>query len=121
MSRTLLFLPLLFLAIATSCSRLGCEPSQERRDAARSGMHADEIPPLDSGIEDRWEVVDPYCGMRLRRDQAAATLVHRGQTFYFCMEDHRDAFARDPERYLAEMDASPEAPPEGGPASDSGP
>jgi YHS domain-containing protein len=48
-----------------------------------------------------WEVVDPYCGMKLRRSEAAATMEHRGRTYYFCLPDHRDAFARDPDRYLS--------------------
>ncbi len=39
--------------------------------------------------------------MRLRRAEAAATAEYRGRTYYFCLRDHRDAFMRDPERYLA--------------------
>lgn len=46
------------------------------------------------------DVVDPYCGMRLRRSEAAATTEYRGRLYYFCLEDHRDAFLRDPDRYL---------------------
>jgi len=57
-------------------------------------------PPTPSDEGEEWEVEDPYCGMRLRRSEAAATYVHRGETYFFCIRDHREAFARDPSRYL---------------------
>lgn len=64
-------------------------------------------------------VTDPYCGVRLRRSEAAATLEHHGQTYYFCLRDHMEAFGRDPDRYLrdlAEADAGAGAAPDATPS-----
>ena len=43
--------------------------------------------------------VDPVCGMKV--DAAHAyRLEHGGETYYFCAPACREAFARDPGRYL---------------------
>ncbi len=44
-------------------------------------------------------VKDPVCGMQIRPDDAAATDVHEGRTFYFCNTACHDAFVRDPHRH----------------------
>ncbi|HXH25529.1 MAG TPA: YHS domain-containing protein, partial [Vicinamibacterales bacterium] len=44
-------------------------------------------------------VKDPVCGMEIRPENAAATEVHDGQTFYFCSEACHRTFAKDPHRY----------------------
>lgn len=44
-------------------------------------------------------VVDPVCGMRINRTNAAATYEHNGKTHYFCAEQCQRKFADDPERY----------------------
>jgi YHS domain-containing protein len=46
-------------------------------------------------------VTDPVCRMRVNQAQAAATLEHRGVTYFFCVAECRDKFAADPGRYLA--------------------
>ena len=45
-------------------------------------------------------VVDPFCGLKMRRSEAAATLEHEGKTFHFCTHDHMEAFKKDPEKHL---------------------
>src|SRR5262245_718235 len=40
------------------------------------------------------------CGMQVSPENAAATLDHRGHTYYFCSKHCLDAFASDPERYV---------------------
>lgn len=45
-------------------------------------------------------MVDPYCGMKLRPGEAAATAEYAGTTYWFCLEDHREAFLEDPEGAL---------------------
>jgi YHS domain-containing protein len=45
-------------------------------------------------------VTCPVCGMRINRLHAAAQQNHGNQTFYFCVENCRKAFADDPSRYL---------------------
>lgn len=42
---------------------------------------------------------DPVCGMKIRPEDAVATEVHEGRTFYFCSKTCHDAFVNDPHRY----------------------
>lgn len=44
---------------------------------------------------------DPVCGMWVEPENAAATYEHQGDTYYFCAQGCRDAFAEEPERYLS--------------------
>jgi YHS domain-containing protein len=56
--------------------------------------------------------VDPFCGVRLKRSEAAASAEYGGQTWWFCLVDHRDAFLADPEGALRRLRAAhPEAAP----------
>lgn len=48
------------------------------------------------------QVVDPVCKMRINRI-VALPLEHDSKTFYFCAESCRDAFKKEPGRYLAEI------------------
>ena len=43
---------------------------------------------------------DPICGMTVEIATAKHTLVHQGVTFYFCGAGCRQAFERDPARYV---------------------
>lgn len=52
-------------------------------------------------------VTCPVCGLSFRANEAIATFEHKGHTYYFLLQDHRDAFAARPERYLT---SSPPAP-----------
>ena len=45
------------------------------------------------------KVKDPVCGMEIRPEDAAATEVHEGQTFYFCSASCHDTFVKDSHRY----------------------
>jgi Cu+-exporting ATPase len=44
-------------------------------------------------------VVDPVCGMRINRADAEATVEYEGRTYYFCVEQCRQKFLSEPERY----------------------
>src|SRR5438132_4969814 len=44
--------------------------------------------------------VDPVCGMTVDPATARASLVHDGQTYYFCCPSCRDRFQADPQHYL---------------------
>jgi adenylate cyclase len=46
-------------------------------------------------------VTDPVCGMRIDSDDAAATAVHEGKTYYFCSQACHEAFVADPASYPA--------------------
>lgn len=42
---------------------------------------------------------DPVCGMEVDPADAAATVEHGGQVYYFCSQDCADSFQDDPESY----------------------
>ncbi|MBS1895374.1 MAG: YHS domain-containing protein [Actinobacteria bacterium] len=43
---------------------------------------------------------DPVCGMEISPDSAAASAEFEGTTYFFCSEDCKDSFLREPGRYL---------------------
>jgi YHS domain-containing protein len=45
--------------------------------------------------------VDPVCHMTVEKQSAAATRAHEGTLYYFCNPGCADAFADEPDRYLA--------------------
>ena len=45
-------------------------------------------------------VVDPVCRMEIDPNEAAATSEYQGQRYYFCMDDCRVQFERDPQRFV---------------------
>ena len=53
------------------------------------------------------KAVDPVCGMTVTKAKAAATYEYKGTTYYFCSASCKDAFAKEPEKYLAK--SSPKA------------
>ncbi|MCK6460975.1 MAG: YHS domain-containing protein [Planctomycetes bacterium] len=54
----------------------------------------------DSPYQKEQTVVDPVCGMALRRWEAVATVQHDRGTYYFCVDKCRRLFEADPERYV---------------------
>jgi YHS domain-containing protein len=44
-------------------------------------------------------VTDPVCGMQINKAWATAQAEYRGETYYFCVEECREKFTRDPQRY----------------------
>lgn len=55
--------------------------------------------------EERFDVVDPVCGMTVEPDSAAAAWEHDGDVYYFCSVGCMERFRGDPERFL-KMDPS---------------
>ncbi len=45
-------------------------------------------------------VTCPVCGLRFDAGEADFTATHDGRTYYFLVEDHRDAFAEAPGDYI---------------------
>ena len=45
-------------------------------------------------------VVDPVCGMKIKKSEAKATYEYNGKTYYFCMEGCKEKFMKDPEKYV---------------------
>jgi YHS domain-containing protein len=54
------------------------------------------------------KAVDPVCGMTVTKATAAATFDYKGTTYYFCSKGCKDAFAKEPEKYLAKTAANEE-------------
>jgi YHS domain-containing protein len=44
--------------------------------------------------------IDPVCGMTAKKAEAKATFDYKGTTYYFCSGGCKEAFAKDPEKYL---------------------
>ncbi len=58
--------------------------------------------------------VDPVCGMTVVKANAKATFDYKGTTYYFCNSGCKDAFAKEPEKYLqAQAKAGAEKDPMG--------
>jgi YHS domain-containing protein len=49
--------------------------------------------------------VDPVCGMTVVKANAKATFDYKGATYYFCSTGCKEAFAKEPEKYLSAMKA----------------
>ena len=45
-------------------------------------------------------VEDPVCGMEVNIETAPAKSEYEGQIYYFCSEDCKEAFNKNPEQYL---------------------
>jgi Cu+-exporting ATPase len=43
---------------------------------------------------------DPVCGMNVEESKAAAISLYKGKTYYFCAKVCKEAFDKDPEKYL---------------------
>lgn len=52
---------------------------------------------------------DPVCGMQVKADTAAAHSNYNGKTYYFCSTADKQAFDRNPEKYVknTEKDKEP--------------
>lgn len=43
--------------------------------------------------------IDPVCGMSVDEKSAAATSSYKGKTYYFCSEDCKKLFDKQPDTY----------------------
>ena len=46
--------------------------------------------------------VDPVCGMKIEITDETPKVEYKGKTYYFCMEDDRKEFLKNPEKYIKE-------------------
>jgi YHS domain-containing protein len=93
------------LALVPACSKkgesAGRAPSATEATAARMSDSASDAPAA-TGSPDEI-VVDPFCGMKLKKSEAAASATYNGVTRWFCLADHRDAFLADPQKALCRL------------------
>jgi YHS domain-containing protein/TusA-related sulfurtransferase len=55
--------------------------------------------------------IDPVCGMTVKKAEAKATFDYKGTTYYFCGAGCKEAFAKDPEKYIQKKEeATPSKP-----------
>ena len=45
------------------------------------------------------QFIDPVCGMKIKPSEAAATVEHKGKTYYFCSQACADSFKAAPDDY----------------------
>ena len=50
---------------------------------------------------------DPVCGMEVTAETAAGKSPHKGQTYYFCSIEDKEAFDKNPEKYIQQEQESP--------------
>ncbi len=103
--RYLAIVILVLVLVLNACRQDGC-PGQASSDSSTSTSNqvkTDTSSTRRSADHGQWEVIDPYCGMKLQRTEAAASMEYKGRIYYFCLRDHMNAFSRDPERYLGSM------------------
>jgi len=46
------------------------------------------------------KAIDPVCNMKVDRKKAAATSEYRGETYYYCAKGCKEAFDKEPEKFL---------------------
>lgn len=46
--------------------------------------------------------IDPVCKMQVDENKAPASIVYKGQKYYFCSQGCKRAFEKEPEKYLAQ-------------------
>ncbi len=49
------------------------------------------------------KAVDPVCGMKIKKKEAAATSEYKGRTVYFCNRSCKEEFDRDPDKYASRL------------------
>ncbi len=54
----------------------------------------------EEGSEMRGKAIDPVCGMKIKKKDAAATSEHKGKTVYFCNRMCKEEFEKEPEKYM---------------------
>lgn len=48
-------------------------------------------------------VTDPVCGMEIEPMNAAAQTTYQGNTYYFCSQECKDNFDKNPQKYVNKM------------------
>ncbi len=48
-------------------------------------------------------VTDPVCGMEIEPMNAAAQTTYQDNTYYFCSQECKEAFDKNPQKYVDKM------------------
>jgi Cu+-exporting ATPase len=57
----------------------------------------------EEGPEMMGKAIDPVCGMKIKKKDAAATSEYKGKTIYFCNKSCKEEFDADPEKYMEKV------------------
>jgi len=101
------------LLIEPELGEMGLRDFHRLDDAVAAGRHAAEAalaalerllespPAAPVGVERVLSLrFDPVCAMVINPGRARATATQGGQTYYFCSENCRECFERDPDAYV---------------------
>lgn len=50
---------------------------------------------------------DPVCNMKVQNEKASAQTEYKGQTYYFCSSECKEAFNKSPDRYTKSKKEEP--------------
>ncbi len=50
---------------------------------------------------------DPVCGMEVKPETAAGKSQYQGRTYYFCSDADKQAFDKNPEKYVLQTETTP--------------
>jgi YHS domain-containing protein len=80
----------------------GCETKfKEDPDKYVSGQGQGEHKHSEQGeVNEDGTVVDPVCGMKIKKEDAKYSYEYNGMTYYFCMEGCKEKFVKNPEEYI---------------------
>ena len=53
-------------------------------------------------VENSIMAIDPVCGMKVNKENAAATTIYNGETYYFCKQGCKARFEKDPQKLIEE-------------------
>jgi len=91
MKNTILVIAVLILAamFLAACS------SEQKQEAAKT-TDTEQQATVQSQTTAAEMVVDPVCGMKIKKADATHTYEWEGKTYYFCMEADYNSFVADP-------------------------
>ncbi len=69
---------------------------EAKHQHGEEGMHGEH--------QENGKVVDPVCGMELKKEDAKHTYEYKEKTYYFCMASCKEKFVKNPEEYLKDVE-----------------
>lgn len=93
-----------FSSVSVVGNSLRLRRSHDRRRSGPEGGAARPFQAKKGEVEEMLgKVVDPVCGMKIHKRDAAATSEYRGRRVYFCSRACKEEFDRDPDKYSSKL------------------
>lgn len=90
-----------YIEMEEHAEHIQAEEHSHAEKHSHATAHAEQVEHTHHAQDKKEEmVVDPVCGMKLKKEDAKATYEHNGKTYYFCMEECRDKFVKEPGKYV---------------------